>query len=157
SGEVDDHGCIHPRICRADSRDAHPRSKDMERPAATRHMPRLEYAARCQVAEVGHRGAALIEARPGQPWVALVVRAQKNRTACTVRFESRWLREGGLCRAYFSVIPRGRYLLDPSRDQRAFSAGAAAASLAALRLLRVRSPKFSAAFCATPRISWPAA
>src|SRR6185437_9908384 len=70
SGEVDDHGCIHPRICRADSRDAHPRSEDIERPAATRHMPRLEYAARCQVAEVGHRGAALIEARPGQPRVA---------------------------------------------------------------------------------------
>ena len=40
-----------------------------------------------------------------------------------------------------------------SLPQRAFLADAAE-SLAAFRLLRVRSPTCSAVFCATPRISW---
>ncbi|MGH8113405.1 MAG: hypothetical protein ACREPL_16045, partial [Rhodanobacteraceae bacterium] len=51
--------------------------------------------------------------------------------------------EGGdLRRASFSIPAEGTFF-DPSRDQRAFFAGAAAASLAAFRLLRVISPSCS--------------
>src|SRR5690242_12145395 len=157
SGEVEDHVCIPARVCCVDSRDAHPRTEDPQGSAAPRrHMPRIEYAARRasrQIAEVDHRRAALIAVtRCGRSAIA----AQKNRTACTVRPESRWRREGDLGRAYFLRYLAGGAFLDPSRDQRAFLAGAAA-SLAALRLLRVRSPNCSAVFCAMPRISWPVA
>src|SRR6185312_15857535 len=57
-------------------------------------MPRRECAASRHVAEVGHRRTALIEA-------GAFPAHKKNRTACAVRPESRWRREGDLCRAYF--------------------------------------------------------